>query len=78
VLLPQLSSALSLSTATDLAGTQTGVMRSMLLAKAADLEQFKLQFNCCGTGVEKVCTICNSYKYNSHLEALISMPPRCC
>jgi hypothetical protein len=60
VFLPQLSSAQSLSTATALAGTQTDVMRSMLLAKAADLEQFKLQFNCCGTGVEKVRTFINS------------------
>lgn len=36
-------------------------MRSMLLAKAAELDQFKLQFNCCGTAVEKVRTRCWQY-----------------
>jgi hypothetical protein len=46
---------MSLTTAAAaLAGNQTELMRAMLLAKAADLQQFKLQFNCCGTGVEKV------------------------
>lgn len=29
-------------------------MRSVLAGKANDLATFKLQFNCCGTGVEKV------------------------
>jgi hypothetical protein len=28
----------------------------MLMAKSGDLQQFKLQFNCCGTSVEKVDT----------------------
>ncbi|KAF6253885.1 hypothetical protein COO60DRAFT_1628088 [Scenedesmus sp. NREL 46B-D3] len=28
-------------------------MRSVLAAKGGDLREFKLQFNCCGTGVEK-------------------------
>lgn len=36
------------------AASQTEVMRRMLAAKAAELDSFKLQFNCCGTGVEKV------------------------
>jgi hypothetical protein len=29
-------------------------MRNVLAAKSSDLQEFKLQFNCCGTGVEKV------------------------
>jgi hypothetical protein len=37
-----------------MAAQQAEVMRSMLAIKAADLDTFKLQFNCCGTGVEKV------------------------
>lgn len=53
-LLPQLSTSMSLATATAAAGSQTDLMRSMLLSKACELDQFKLQFNCCGTGVEKV------------------------
>lgn len=54
VLLPQLSTSMSINTAAAIAGSQTDLMRSMLMAKASELEQFKLQFNCCGTGVEKV------------------------
>jgi hypothetical protein len=34
--------------------TQGEQMRSVLAAKSNDLQEFKLQFNCCGTGVEKV------------------------
>jgi hypothetical protein len=32
-------------------------MRSVLSSKATSLSVFKLQFNCCGTGVEKVCVL---------------------
>lgn len=59
-LLPHLSSAMSLTAAASGAAvsgggsSQTDVMRSLLLAKACELDHFKLQFNCCGTGVEKV------------------------
>jgi len=54
VLTPQLSTALSLTAAATAGGSQTDMMRTLLLAKASELDQFKLQFNCCGTGVEKV------------------------
>jgi hypothetical protein len=54
LLLPQLSGALSLASAAALTGGQTDLMRSMLMTKAGGLQQFKLQFNCCGTSVEKV------------------------
>ena len=61
-LLPQLSSSLSLTAAAGggVGGvsSQTDMMRSLLLAKAVELDQFKLQFNCCGTGVEKVRNLC--------------------
>uniref|UniRef100_A0A383WIA2 F-box domain-containing protein n=1 Tax=Tetradesmus obliquus TaxID=3088 RepID=A0A383WIA2_TETOB len=44
----------ALSTAGSLAGhTQGEQMRAVLAAKSNELQEFKLQFNCCGTGVEK-------------------------
>lgn len=40
-------------------------MRSVLAAKSSDLQEFKLQFNCCGTGVEKVRVRCSSWCNNA-------------
>jgi hypothetical protein len=39
-------------------GTQGDAMRRVLAAKSQKLEAFKLQFNCCGTGVEKASCCC--------------------
>lgn len=86
-LLPQLSTSMSLTTAAAaLAGNQTELMRAMLLAKAADLQQFKLQFNCCGTGVEKVgrllspergCLSASSFLLQLELAVFFSQPSCC-